>query len=89
MKNLFRYGRQETRVPGTKTVLRLVSLAMLVIAVVFVLCALSNPQLGRVIHIGGFEFGPEQWRVCYAVYALVTVGLFFASFFVSDRRGGR
>lgn len=89
MKNLFLHRWQEARTPGRKTVLRLASLVMLVIAVVFVLCALSNPQLGRVIRIGGFEFGPKQWRVCYAAYALVTAGLFIASFFVSDRRSVR
>ena len=58
---------------------------MLVIAVVFVLCALSNPQLGHVIYIGDFAFGAEQWRVCYAIYAVVMAGLFLVSFFVKKK----
>ena len=65
-----------------KTKLRLISLVMLVAAIVFVLCALSAPNLGRTIHIGSFVFGAEQWRFCYKVYALAMIGLFAASFFV-------
>lgn len=63
---------------------RLVSLLMLVIAVIFVLCAVSNPQLGRVIYIGNFAFGGDQWRVCYAIYVIAMIGLFVASFFVRE-----
>ena len=65
--------------------LRWISLLMFVIAVVFVLCALSNPALGHTIYIGRFAFGAEQWRLCYAIYAVVMAGLFIASFFV-DRK---
>ncbi|MBQ8390277.1 MAG: hypothetical protein IJX52_04800 [Oscillibacter sp.] len=65
--------------------LRWISLLMFVIAVVFVLCALSNPALGHTIYIGDFAFGAEQWRLCYAIYAIVMAGLFIASFFV-DRK---
>ena len=68
-----------------KKKLRLISLAMLVIAVVFVLCALSAPNLGRTIYIGSYRFGAEQWRVCYAAYSVVMVALFAASFFVKKR----
>ena len=64
-----------------RTVLRL---AMFAIAVVFVICCMSCPTLGQVIRIGPFRFGAEQWRVCYAVYAAVAVGLFAASFFVKN-----
>ena len=64
-----------------------VSLLMLVIAVIFVFCALSNPALGHTIYIGSFAFGAEQWRVCYAIYLLVMAGLFLASFFVKDQEG--
>ena len=64
--------------------LRLISLVMLIVAVVFVFCALSNPALGKVIYIGTFEFGPD--RVCYAVYAIVMVALFVISFFVKDKK---
>ena len=64
-----------------------VSLLMLVIAVIFVFCALSNPALGRTIYIGSFAFGAEQWRVCYAIYLLVMAGLFLSSFFVKNQEG--
>ena len=71
----------------TRRILRRVSLLMLVIAVIFVFCALSNPALGRTIYIGSFAFGAEQWRVCYAIYILVMAGLFLTSFFVKNREG--
>lgn len=71
----------------TRKRLRRVSLLMLVIAVIFVFCALSNPALGRTIYIGSFAFGAEQWRVCYAIYLLVMAGLFLASFFVKNQEG--
>ena len=67
--------------------LRRISLVMLVVAVVFVFCALSNPALGRTIYIGSFAFGAEQWRVCYAIYLLVMAGLFLTSFFVKNQEG--
>lgn len=69
-----------------RKVLRLISLAMLTAAAVFIGCALSAPNLGRTIYIGAFEFGVEQWRICYALYVLVMIGLFTASFFVKDGR---
>ena len=65
-----------------RTVLRLISLAMLAIAVVFAICCMSCPTLGQAIRIGPFRFGAEQWRVCYAVYAAAAGGLFAASFLV-------
>lgn len=58
---------------------------MLIVAVVFVFCALSNPALGMRIYIGRFVFGAAQWRFCYQVYVIVMVGLFVTSFFVKDR----
>ena len=69
-----------------KGILRLVSFIMLLVAVIFVFCALSNPGLGRVIWIGSFQFGPKQWRICYALYAIIMVGLFVASFFVKGKK---
>lgn len=59
---------------------------MLVIAIVFVIFALSAPNLGQTIYIGSYEFGAEQWRVCYAIYAIVMVVLFIASFFVKKNK---
>lgn len=67
--------------------LRCVSLAMFVVAVVFVLYAISNPQLGRAIYIGNFRFSHDEWLACYMLYAVVMVGLFAASFFVKKKEG--
>ena len=69
-----------------KTKLRLISLAMFVVAVIFVFCALACPTLGRTIYIGEFKFGAEQWRFCYKIYAVVMVALFGISFFVKEKK---
>ena len=69
-----------------KTVLRLISLVMFLIAVVFVFIALSCPTCGSVFYIGSFRVGSDVWRVFYAIYAIVMVLLFIASFFVPKRR---
>ena len=65
-----------------RTVLRLISLGMFVIAVIFVVCALSAPTLGRTFYIGNIAIGAEGWRVFYGVYVIAMVGLFVGSFFV-------
>ena len=70
----------------TKTKLRLISLAMFVVAVAFVFCALACPTLGRTIYIGDFKFGAEQWRFCYKVYAIVMIALFGISFLVKEKK---
>jgi len=70
----------------TKTKLRLISLAMFVVAVVFVVCALANPALGRVFYIGSIKIGSDIKRAFYAVYAVVMVVLFGASFFVKEKK---
>lgn len=70
----------------TRTKLRLISLAMFVVAVVFVFCALACPTLGRTIYIGDFKFGAEQWRFCYKVYAIVMIALFGISFLVKEKK---
>lgn len=68
-----------------RAVLRLISLAMLIIAVIFVFCALSSPTLGSTVYIGKFQFGAEQWRVCYKAYGLVVICLFAASFVIKRK----
>ena len=67
-----------------RMVLRLVSLIMFISAVVFVGCALSNPQMGRTIYIGSFPFGAEAWRVCYGIYTAAMATLFGSSFLVKE-----
>lgn len=69
-----------------RRILRLISLVMLVVAVIFVFCALSNPTLGNVIYIGTFKFGSDLWRVCYVIYTIVMVTLFCASFFIKNKK---
>ena len=66
--------------------LRLISLVMLIVAVVFVVCALSNPALGKVFYIGSIKIGADIKRAFYAVYAIVMVALFGISFFVKDKK---
>ncbi len=69
-----------------RTLLRLISLIMFIIAVVFVFIAISAPTLGKTIYIGDYAFGAEQWRVCYAIYAVIMVVLFIASYFVKKNK---
>ena len=66
--------------------LRIISLVMLIVAVVFVFCALSNPALGKVFYIGSIKIGADIKRAFYAVYAIVMVALFGISFFVKDKK---
>ena len=69
-----------------KKKLRIISLAMLVIAIVLIVCALSAPNLGHAIYIGNYRFGAEQWRICYAIYGIVMAALFISSFFVKEKK---
>lgn len=66
--------------------LRLISLAMLIVAVVFVLWALSNPGMGKVFYIGGIKIGADVKRAFYAVYVIVMTALFGISFFVKGKK---
>ena len=66
--------------------LRLISLVMLIVAVVFIFCALSNPALGKVFYIGSIKIGADIKRAFYTVYAIVMVALFGISFFVKDKK---
>lgn len=65
-----------------RSILRWISGMMLVAVIVFMWIAVSCPTLGRMVYIGNYRFGAEQWRVCYAIYIFVMVLLFAASFFV-------
>ena len=69
-----------------KIKLRLISGIMLVVAIVFVFCALACPTLGKTIYIGDYAFGAEQWRFCYKIYAIVMVALFSASFVIKEKQ---
>ena len=69
-------------------VLRIISLVMFVVAIIFVACALANPALGSTFYIGDIAIGADVWRVCYAIYAIVMAILFVLSFFVGKPTGG-
>ena len=69
-----------------KKILRSVSFFMLIIAIAFLIFALSHPQLGSVFYIGDLAIGSDIWRSFYAVYATVMVTLFGVSFFVKDKK---
>ena len=68
--------------------LRIISLAMFVVAIIFIACALANPALGRTFYIGNVAIGAEVWRVFYAIYAIIMAVLFVLSFFVGKPTGG-
>ena len=70
----------------TRRALRLCSLVMLIVAVVFVLCALSNPGMGKVFYIGGIKIGADVKRAFYAVYVIVMTAVFGISFFVKGKK---
>ena len=69
-------------------VLRITSLVMFLVAIIFIACALANPALGSTFYIGEIAIGAEEWRVFYAIYAIVMGILFVMSFFVGKPIGG-
>ena len=70
----------------TRIVLRVISLVMFVVGVIFVICCLLCPTIGMVFYIGNIEIGVEVWHAFYIFYAVVTVALFVVSFFVKRKR---
>ena len=69
-----------------KTKLRLASLILLLIALIFLFCAVASPTLGHVFYLGPFRIAAEQRRAFYGLYAAVTAGLFLLSFFIRERK---
>lgn len=69
-------------------VLRIISLVMFVVAIIFIACALANPALGRTLYIGDFAIGAEVWRRFYAIYAIIMAVMFVLSFFIGKPAGG-
>lgn len=69
-----------------KSLFRLLSFLMLIIAVIFVICALSCPTLGHTIYIGGFSFGAKEWRIGYLIYLLIMISFFIGSFFMKNAK---
>lgn len=62
-----------------KTVLRLISLIMFLIAIIFVSFALTHPEWGTTFYIGNFKIGADIWRIFYLVYIVIMVTLFALS----------
>lgn len=69
-----------------KVILRICSLIMLIVAVIFLAYALTHPEAGTVFYIGTLRIGAELWRVFYLIYLAVMVALFGASFFVKNNK---
>ena len=63
-------------------ILRIISIAMFGIAIIFISCALANPTLGSTFYIGNLMIGAEVWRTFYAIYSVVMCVMFLISFFV-------
>jgi len=64
--------------------LRITSFVMLVIAIVFVASALSNPALGTAFYIFGFRVGAAVWRKLYLLYLILMTTIFATSFFLKE-----
>ncbi len=69
-----------------KWILRGISLAMFMAAVIFVAIALSCPTCGSVFYIGNIRIGVEIWRGFYLVYTIVMVLLFIISFVIKSKK---
>lgn len=69
-----------------RVILRVISLIMFVIAVIFVGIALSCPTCGSVFYIGSFRVGADVWRAFYKLYAIVMVLLFTLSFIIPKKK---
>ena len=67
-----------------KKKLRIASGVMLAVAIVFVVCALSNPALGTAFYIFGFRVGAAIWRKFYLLYLILMAGIFTVSFWVKE-----
>ena len=68
-----------------KYVLRIIALCMLIVAIVFVVAALSNPGFGHVWTIGPIKITASVKRILYSGYALIILCLLIVSFFVKDQ----
>lgn len=66
--------------------LRIISLVMLIVAMIFVFCALSNPAMGVAFYVFGIRIGADIWRVFYAVYVVAMILIFVSSFFVKIKK---
>ncbi len=70
---------------GTRKILRVISLIMLVVAVVFVYIALHCPTCTVPKYVLGFRTTLDMWKTFYKGYVVVMALLFFASFFFKKK----
>lgn len=69
-----------------RSLLRIISLIMLFIAIVFVVIALGHPELGSVFYIGSIRIGAKECRMFYKAYLIIMVLIFASSFFVKNSK---
>ena len=67
-------------------IMKLASLIMLVIAIVFLAYTLTHPESGTVFYIGSWAIGSEIWRAFYLFYTVVMIGLFAASIYIDKKQ---
>ena len=64
-----------------KKKMRITSLVMLIVAIVFVICAFLSMDSTITL-----PFTVEQLRMFYKTYLIAMVGIFVVSFFVKDKK---
>ena len=67
-----------------KRKLRIISLIMFIIAVLFLVYAFMHPEAGSVFYLFGKRIGSYEWRSFYGLYVIIMLGLFVISFFVNE-----
>ena len=65
----------------SKSILRIISGIMFVIAIAFFVYAIMHPEAGCVFYLFGQPIGSDIWRAFYVLYLVVMFGFFIASFF--------
>ena len=66
-----------------KKFLRIISVLMFIIAILFLCYALTHPEAGSVFYIFGQPIGSEIWRIFYVFYVLVMIVSFLISFIIT------
>ena len=64
-----------------KISLRIISLIMLIVAILFLTHALMHPEAGSTFCLLGIPIGVAVWQIFYVVYVAVMTVLFVISFF--------
>ena len=71
---------------NTKKLFRFIGMLMLIVAVAFVIMAISAPQMGHVFYIGSFKVDAHVKRIFYLVYLIAAVMLLTASFLIKRKK---